>query len=90
MNIKQIGRIIAAFYMFLEIDEEQVIDADDAVKITGYIGYLINELDLDSRRELADAIRTIAEEWPEESREQVQTIPDDFDLDEDGDGAPAA
>ena len=81
MIATQIARIIADFVLFLDLDEDQSIDADDAVEMMEWLGTRLDALDKDFLRELVDAFPVIAAEYGK-SQESVRDIPYGFYLEE--------
>jgi len=82
MVAEQVARIIADFLLFLDFEEDQVIDADDAVTMTEWVGSRLDALDKDFLRQLVDAFAVIAPEYSGESQKLVRDIPSDFYLEE--------
>ena len=81
MIATEIARIIADFVLFLELDENQVIDADDAVQIMESLAGRLEALDKGFLRQLVDAFPVIAEEYGE-SGDSVRDIAYGFYLEE--------
>lgn len=82
MIATQVARIIADFILFLEIDEDQTIDADGAVEMTEWLGHRLDSLDKDFLRELVDSFAVIAPEYSGISQQLVLDIPYNFYLEE--------
>jgi hypothetical protein len=78
----QIARIIADLVLFLDLDEDELIDADAAVKMTEWLGARLDALDKGFLRELVDAFPVIASEYSGESQKLVLDIPYSFYLEE--------
>ncbi len=81
MMIDQIARILANLALALDYSGE-IIDADDVVKIQEIMGSDMQALDLESRRMLSDAFRRIAPEYDGDFRKAVQSMPEDFGLED--------
>jgi hypothetical protein len=82
MIATQIARIIADFILFLDINEEETIDADGAVEMMEWLGSRLDDLDKGFLRELVDAFAVIAPEYGGESQKLVRDIPYGFYLEE--------
>ena len=82
MIATQIARIIADFVLFLDLDEDRTIDADDAVQMMEWLGHRLEAIDKDFLRQLVDAFPVIASEYGGESQELVRDIPYGFYLEE--------
>ena len=78
----QIARIIADFFLFLDIDEDEFIDADAAVKMTEWLGARLDALDRGFLRQLVDAFAIVAPEYSDKSQQMVRDIPYSFYLEE--------
>lgn len=79
----QIARIIADFVLFSDLrDDADIIDADDAVKMTEWLAHRLEMLDKGFLRELVDAFAVIAPEYSGESEQLVRDIPYSFYLEE--------
>ena len=74
MNSLQTARIIAYCFLFLDLDEEEKIDADDAIEMTEWMVKLMQDYDKESLRELIDAFAVITPEFTGESHELVRTL----------------
>ncbi|MBB4839637.1 hypothetical protein HNP52_002706 [Sphingomonas kyeonggiensis] len=81
MMIDQIARILANFTLALDYSGE-IIDADDIVKIQEVMGADMQALDPESRRMLSDAFRRIAPEYDGDFRKAVESMPEDFGLED--------
>ncbi|KQS03232.1 hypothetical protein ASG11_02295 [Sphingomonas sp. Leaf357] len=82
MIATQIARIIASFVVFLDLADDEKLDADDAVEIMEYIGSQLDALDKTFLRELVDAFPVVALEYSGEAQELVRDIPYSFYLEE--------
>ncbi|MDF0545635.1 hypothetical protein PX699_25055 [Sphingobium sp. H39-3-25] len=82
MIATQIARIIADFILFLDINEDETIDADGAVEMMEWLGSRLDALDKRFLRELVDAFAAIAPEYSGESQKLVRDIPYGFYLEE--------
>ncbi|HEX7855168.1 MAG TPA: hypothetical protein VF503_15880 [Sphingobium sp.] len=78
----QIARIIADFVLFLDLAENETIDADGAVEMIEWLGHRLEALDKDFLRELVDAFTIIAPEYNGDSQKLVRDIPYSFYLEE--------
>ena len=78
----QVARIFASMLNFLEGNNDEPIDADDAVQMIEWMVHLMQELDKDFLRELIDAFPIVALEFPEERQESVRNISRDCFLEE--------
>ncbi len=74
MNALQTARIIAYCFLFLDLDEDEKIDADDAITMIEWMAKLMEDYDKESLRELIDAFAAIAPEFTGESQELVRNI----------------
>ncbi len=81
MMIEQIARILANLSLALDYSGES-IDSDDIVKIQEIMGADMQALDPESRKLLSDAFRRIAPEYDGDFREAVNSMPEDFGLEE--------
>jgi len=79
--IEQIARILANLSLALDYSGES-IDSDDIVKIQEIMGADMQALDPESRKLLSDAFRRIAPEYDGDFREAVNSMPEDFGLEE--------
>lgn len=78
----QIARMIAHIVLALDLDEGDIIDADDAVQMMEGLGHDIDQLDKAFLRELVDAFAVIAPEYSGEAQKLVRDIPYGFNLEE--------
>lgn len=81
MMIDQIARILANLNLALEYSGES-IDFDDIVKIQEIMGADMQDLDRESRKMLSDAFRRIAPEYEGDFRVSVESMPEDFGLED--------
>jgi len=79
--IHQLAREIANITITLELSGES-IDEDDVVEILEHLGADLQDLDTESRKILADAFRQIAPEYPDDVRGLVESMAEDFGIEE--------
>lgn len=82
MIATQIARIIADFFLFLEVTDDEILDPDAAVEMMEWMGSRLDGLDKDFLRQLVDAFAVIAPEYGGESQQLVRDIPHSFYLEE--------
>jgi hypothetical protein len=82
MIAMQIARIIADFVLFLDLDEEEFIDADDAITMTEWLGARLDAIDSGFLRDIVDSFEIIAPEYNDKSQKTVRDIPYYFYLEE--------
>jgi hypothetical protein len=78
----QVARIIADFVLFLDLGEDDIIDADAAVEFQEWLAVRLEALDKDFLRQLVDAFAVIAPEYSGPSQDLVRDLPDGFYLEE--------
>jgi len=81
MMIHQIARALANLNIALEFSGE-AIDEDDVVQILEQLGGDLQALDAESRKMLSDAFRSIAPEYDGDFRQSVESMPEDFGLED--------
>jgi len=81
MMIDQIARILANLTLALEYSGES-IDSDEIVRIQEIMGADMQAMDQESRKILSDAFRRIAPEYDGDFREAVESMPEDFGLED--------
>lgn len=79
--IHQIARTLANLIIALDFSGE-TIDEDDVVEILEQLGGDLQDLDPESRKLLSDAFRRIAPEYDGDFRKAVESIPEDFGLED--------
>ncbi|UZK68769.1 hypothetical protein OKW76_12065 [Sphingomonas sp. S1-29] len=77
-----IVRIIADFLVFFNLADEDVLDADVAIKMMEGLGGDLQALDKQLLRELVDAFEAIASEYSGEAQEVVRNFAYSFYLEE--------
>ena len=82
MIATQVARIIANFYLFLELSDNDRVDLDDAVEAMEVLATDIEALAKPFLRELVDAFEVIASEYSGEAEKLVRDIPFAFYLEE--------
>ncbi|MCE7795488.1 hypothetical protein LWE61_02830 [Sphingobium sufflavum] len=82
MIVTQIARIIADFILFLDLTDDEILDADAAVEMMEWVGHRLETLDKDFLRQLVDAFAVIAPEYSGDSQKLVRDIPYSFYLEE--------
>ncbi len=82
MIATQIARIIADFFLFLEVTDDEILDPDAAVEMMEWMGSRLDGLDKEFLRQLVDAFAVIAPEYGGESQKLVWDIPNSFYLEE--------
>lgn len=75
MIATQIARLIADISLVLNLHDDEVLDADDAVQALEVLGANIQALDKAFLRELIDAFAIIAPEYGKEAEKSVRNIP---------------
>ncbi|MFI2780806.1 hypothetical protein [Streptomyces sp. ALB3] len=66
---------------FIEGNDDEQMDPDDAVKVLEGVAHLVSKLSSDQRSELIDLLRTIAEaESDPARREFLEGVPEGFGL----------
>ncbi|HEX7822048.1 MAG TPA: hypothetical protein VF463_15680 [Sphingobium sp.] len=78
----QVARIIADFVLFLDLAEDETIDADGAVEMMEWLGGRLESLDKEFLRELVDGFAAISPEYSGDSQTLVRDIPFSFYLEE--------
>jgi len=82
MITEQIARIIASFFVFLELSGDEIVDPDEAVQMEEWLCGCLQELDKPFLRGLVDAFPVVALEYSGEAQELVRKIPYSFYLEE--------
>ncbi|MCW2368056.1 hypothetical protein [Sphingobium sp. B11D3D] len=82
MIVEQIARMIADFFLFLNMTDEDLLDPDAAVLMMEDMAARLQDLDKGFLRELVDAFPVIASEYSGEARKLVLDIPYSFYLEE--------
>lgn len=82
MIAMQVARMIANFFVFLELTDEDALDPDDAVQMMEVLADDLEALDKEFLRELVDAFPVIAAEYSGQAQELVRDIPFSFYLEE--------
>ncbi|MCW2389807.1 hypothetical protein M2333_002853 [Sphingobium sp. B11D3B] len=82
MIVEQIARIVADFFLFLNMTEEELLDLDVSVLMMEDMAARLQDLDKAFLRELVDAFPVIASEYSGEAHKLVLDIPYSFYLEE--------
>jgi len=82
MIAKQVASLIAEYYVFLQLTDEEELNLDTAVKMTESLADHLEEMDKGFLRELVDAFPVIAEEYSGEAQEVVRNIAHSLYLEE--------
>lgn len=82
MIAEQVARIIADFFVFLSLTDEDELNLDTAVEMMENLAGRLEEMDRGFLRELVDAFAAIAEEYSGEAQQLVRDIPYSFYLEE--------
>ncbi|MEH3159899.1 MAG: hypothetical protein PGN08_13790 [Sphingomonas taxi] len=82
MIARQVAELIASFFVFLELTEEEWLNPDAAVTMMEDMAARLEEMDKDFLRELVDAFPVVAEGYQGEAQELVRNIPYSFYLEE--------
>lgn len=82
MIARQVADLIASFFVFLEMTDEEWLNPDTAVTMMEDIAARLEEMDKDFLRELVDAFPVVAEGYQGEAQELVRNIPYSFYLEE--------
>lgn len=82
MIAEQVTRIIADFFVFLSLTDEDQLNLDTAVEMMENLAGRLEDMDKVFLRELVDAFAVIAEEYSGEAKEAVRNIAHSFYLEE--------
>ncbi len=82
MIADQVARIIADFFVFLSLTDENNLNLDTAVEMTENLAERLEAMDKRFLRDLVDAFQVIAAEYSGEAKEVVQNIAYSFYLEE--------
>ncbi|MET0239194.1 MAG: hypothetical protein ABW184_04780 [Sphingobium sp.] len=82
MIAEQIARILADFFLFLNMTDEDLLDIDASVGMMEDMAGRLQDLDKGFLRELVDAFPVIASEYGGDSHKLVLDIPYSFYLEE--------
>ena len=82
MIAMQVASLIAEYYVFLQLTDEEELNLDTAVKMTESLADHLEEMDKGFLRELVDAFPVIAEEYSGEAQEVVRNIAHSLYLEE--------
>ncbi|MCW2410554.1 MULTISPECIES: hypothetical protein [unclassified Sphingobium] len=82
MIVEQIARIVADFFLFLNMTDEELLDLDVSVLMMEDMAARLQDLDKAFLRELVDAFPVIASEYSGEAHKLVLDIPYSFYLEE--------
>jgi len=82
MIAMQVANLIAEYYVFLQLTDEEELNLDTAVKMTESLADHLEEMDKGFLRELVDAFPVIAEEYSGEAQEVVRNIAHSLYLEE--------
>jgi len=82
MIAMQLASLIAEYYVFLQLTDEEELNLDTAVKMTESLADHLEEMDKGFLRELVDAFPVIAEEYSGEAQEVVRNIAHSLYLEE--------
>ncbi|MCW2363363.1 MULTISPECIES: hypothetical protein [Sphingobium] len=82
MIVEQIARIVADFFLFLNMTDEELLDLDVSVLMMEDMAARLQDLDKAFLRELVDAFPVIASEYSGEAQKLVLDIPYSFYLEE--------
>ncbi|MBM6575376.1 hypothetical protein KCP91_03265 [Microvirga sp. SRT01] len=82
MIARQVASIIAEFYVFLELSDEEELNPDNAVNMMESLACHLEEMEKGFLRELVDAFAIISEDYSDEARELVRDIPYSLYLEE--------
>ncbi|MCW2383192.1 MULTISPECIES: hypothetical protein [unclassified Sphingobium] len=82
MIVEQIARIVADFFLFLNMTDEELLDLDVSVLMMEDMAARLQDLDKAFLRELVDAFPVIASEYSGEAHKLVFDIPYSFYLEE--------
>lgn len=82
MMALQVARIIADFYVFLTLTDDDILDSGVAVKVTERLADDLKALDKNFLRELVDTFPMIASEFSGEAQSSVRDIAHNFYLEE--------
>ncbi|MEH3046190.1 hypothetical protein [Sphingomonas adhaesiva] len=78
----QVARIVAHIALFLDTEDEDVLELDAAVDMQEWLAKQLSELDPVFLRELVDAFAVIAPEYSGDVQKSVRDIPYHFYLEE--------
>ncbi|MDQ0250368.1 hypothetical protein J2W22_002432 [Sphingomonas kyeonggiensis] len=81
MMIDQIARVLANVSLALDYSGDS-IDSDEIVRIQEIMGADMQALDPETRKMLSDAFRRIAPEYDGDFRKAVESMPEDFGLED--------
>ncbi|MCW2336489.1 hypothetical protein M2337_000722 [Sphingobium sp. B2D3A] len=82
MMVEQIARMVADFFLFLNMTDEELLDLDVSVLMMEDMAARLQDLDKAFLRELVDAFPVIASEYSGEAHKLVLDIPYSFYLEE--------
>ncbi|MCW2364585.1 hypothetical protein M2341_000032 [Sphingobium sp. B7D2B] len=82
MIVEQIARMVADFFLFLNMTDEELLDLDVSVLMMEDMAARLQDLDKAFLRELVDAFPVIASEYSGEAHKLVLDIPYSFYLEE--------
>ena len=82
MIAMQVANLIAEYYVFLQLTDEEELNLDTAVKMTESLADHLEEMDKGFLRELVDAFPVIGEEYSGEAQEVVRNIAHSLYLEE--------
>ena len=82
MIAMQVANLIAEYYVFLQLTDEEELNLDTAVKMTESLADHLEGMDKGFLRELVDAFPVIGEEYSGEAREVVRNIAHSLYLEE--------
>ena len=78
----QVASLIAEYYVFLTLTDEEKLNLDTAVKMTESLADHLEEMDKGFLRDLVDAFPVIAEGYSGEAQEAVRNIAHSLYLEE--------
>ena len=78
----QVASLIAEYYVFLTLTDEEELNLDTAVKMTESLADHLEEMDKGFLRDLVDAFPVIAEGYSGEAQEAVRNIAHSLYLEE--------
>ena len=82
MIVEQIAKIVADFFLFLNMTDEELLDIDLSVLMMEDLAARLQDLDKAFLRQLVDAFPVIASEYNGEAHKLVLDIPYSFYLEE--------